>query len=198
MKQTVLCCLILMDLFRSLGAFTVPFKVSSWKNVKLAMNLDDNHDTICTRRSFLSGGALMLGVSATAVGKANAENPEDDIPWTPFNGLIFNYRNSQYPGLDASTLDEPSVPFLEFGKRLEKGEVAFVEFMYPHGDAAYVTFKPSEEEPDPKPIRIGEGFPLEQHDGWSSPAFVVRALNNYGVPHKFTVPALEKFRVSSS
>jgi hypothetical protein len=77
---------------------------------------------------------------------------QDEIPITPFNGLIFNYRGSDYGGLDASTLDEPSVPYKEFAERLVKGEVEFVEFMAPDGDAAYVTFKSASS----KPIRIGE------------------------------------------
>ena len=33
-----------------------------------------------------------------------------------FNGLIYNFKNTALDGgLDASKLDEPSVPFIEFG-----------------------------------------------------------------------------------
>ena len=146
---------------------------------------DDSHEGR-TRRSLLSG-ALAASFLALTPKSAMAE---EEIPITPFNGLIFNYRNSDsFGGLDSSTLDEPSVSFKEFAERLQKGEVEFVEFLAPHGDAAYVTFKGSEGK-----IRIGEGYPIEKHDGWSSPAFVVRAVENNNVPYKFSVPGLEKYR----
>mmetsp|Transcript_33792 Transcript_33792/g.38470 ORF Transcript_33792/g.38470 Transcript_33792/m.38470 type:complete len:177 (+) Transcript_33792:34-564(+) len=117
----------------------------------------------------------------------------EEVKVDPFNGLMFNYKNNKFNGLDASDLKEPSVPFLEFGERLKKGEVALVKFYAPDGDRAYVTFK-SSEGGEEKPIRIGEGFPIEQHDGYSSPSFVVRALQNYNVPYKFVVPGLEKYK----
>lgn len=154
-------------------------------SLQQAANEDDRGTS---RRSLLSGAlaASFLGAFAAP----NTAMAQDEIPITPFNGLIFNYRNSDsYGGLDASTLNEPSVPFKEFAERLQKGEVSFVEFLAPDGDAAYVTFKGTEGK-----IRVGEGYPLEQHDGWSSPSFVVRAVANNNVPYKFIVPGLEKYR----
>jgi hypothetical protein len=106
-------------------------------------------------------------------------------PITPFNGLIFNYRGNNFGGLKASDIDEPSIPYLDFVQRLKAGEVEFVEFLAPNGDAAYVTFKGKS-----GAIRVGEGYPIEQPGGWSSPAFVIRTVQNEGVPYKFTVPAL--------
>ena len=83
------------------------------------------------------------------------------VPLTPFNGLAFQYRGGNVnTGLDASTLNEPSIPYTEFLDRLDKGQVQFVEFMAPNGDAAYATFK-AEEGATAKPIRIGEGYPIE-------------------------------------
>lgn len=41
-----------------------------------------------------------------------------------------------------------------------------------------------------KPIRIGEGYPIEDPEGWSSPAFVIKAVAKKGVPYKFVVPGL--------
>jgi hypothetical protein len=138
----------------------------------------------------------LLGSIASATSALLLTQPamaQDEVEWNVFNGLIFNYRGGGFNGLDASTLDEPSVPFLEFGSRLQKGQVAFVELYAPDGDVAYATFK-SEDGKLEKPIRIGQGFPIEQHDGYSSPAFVVRALKNYNVPYKFTVPGLEQYK----
>lgn len=150
----------------------------------------DSQREVSRRTAFAASGAFLASV-ATGMSSASAQ---DEIEWTAFNGLIFNYRGGQYGGLDGSTLTEPSVPFREFGERLKNDEVAFVEFMAPDGDKAYVTFKPTKEgEAIPKPIRIGDGYPIEQHDGWSSPAFVVRAVTRYNVPYKFTVPGLAAY-----
>jgi hypothetical protein len=154
----------------------------------LKQGADPSDNQELPRRNLLSGAfaASIMALSAPDMAVA-----QDEIPITPFNGLIFNYRNSDVPfGLDASTLDEPSIPFKEFAERLQKGDVKFVEFQAPFGDVAYVTFKDG----DGKPIRVGEGYPIEQHDGWSSPAFVVRAVENQNVPYKFSVPGLEKYR----
>ena len=106
-----------------------------------------------------------------------------------FNSLIYNFKNVDLGGgLDASTLQEPSVPFLEFGEKMKNGEVTFVEFLAPSGDVAYATFKGSK-----GPIRIGEGYPISKKGSWSSPDYVIRSVSNFGVPYKFTVPALAKF-----
>ena len=65
------------------------------------------------------------------------------------------------PSLDSTSIGEPSVSYSEFLERLNSDQVAFVEFLAPNGDAAYVTFKGSDNEKNAAPIRIGEGYPLE-------------------------------------
>lgn len=146
-----------------------------------------------TNRRSVFGGIAATTAAAILVAPTQAALAVDVPEFNVFNSLIFNYRGGGFNGLDASTLDEPSIPFLEFGSRLQKGDVAFVELFAPDGDVAYATLRNPEDGKDEKPIRIGEGFPIEQHDGYSSPAFVVRALKNYNVPYKFTVPGLEKY-----
>ena len=113
-----------------------------------------------------------------------------------FNDLVYNFKNTALNGgLDASKIKGPSVPFIEFGERMKNGEVAFVEFMAPFGEEAYVTFKPKEgEKKSPEPIRIGQGYPTMGKDSWSSPDYVIRSVSNFGVPYKFTVPMLAKYR----
>ena len=91
------------------------------------------------------------------------------------------------PTVDSSTLGESSIPYSEFLDKLNSGEVAYVEFLAPSGDAAYVTFKANAN----AKIRIGEGYPMEDPGGWSSPAFVIKAVAKKGVPYKFVVPGLE-------
>ena len=89
------------------------------------------------------------------------------------------------PTVDGSTINEASIPYSEFLEKLSNDQVSFVEFLAPNGDAAYATMKG-----DDKPIRIGEGYPIEDPLGWSSPAFVVKAVAKKSVPYKFVVPGL--------
>jgi hypothetical protein len=91
-----------------------------------------------------------------------------------FNDLVNNFKNTALDGgLDASKLNEPSIPFIEFGERMKKGEVEFVEFIAPNGDVAYATFKKGK----PKgPIRIGQGYPVSGKNSWSSPDYVIQQL----------------------
>jgi hypothetical protein len=107
-------------------------------------------------------GTIVLSNSPQASVAVDDDLTRGGVALTPFNGLAFQYRGGNVnTGLDASTLTEPSIPYMEFLDRLEKGQVEFVEFMAPNGDAAYVTFKAPEGELNPKPIRIGEGYPIE-------------------------------------
>ena len=179
----------------SAAAFTVPSPTTTSRDIfALSLAENDNHETTASsRRSFCAASVTAVASTLLAsASPASATETRQGIEVTPFNGLIFNYRNSQYGGLDASALDEPSVTYKDFCERLAKGEVEFVEFMAPDGDAAYATFKGGA-----APIRIGEGYPTEQHDGWSSPAFAVRTVKNAGVPYTFSVPALAKFNAKS-
>uniref|UniRef100_A0A7R9VGV7 Photosystem II reaction center Psb28 protein n=1 Tax=Pseudictyota dubia TaxID=2749911 RepID=A0A7R9VGV7_9STRA len=157
------------------------------------------------RRAFVSGAAAALtgAVVSTTLAPIPAEaynlgDPKSVVgrEIQSFNGLIYNFKNTALSGgLDASKLKEPSVPFIEFGERMKNGEVALVEFYAPNGDVAYVTFKSKEGEKGVgQRIRIGQGYPTESKDSWSSPAYVIRSVSNFGVPYKFVVPGLEKYR----
>jgi len=144
------------------------------------------------RRAFLEsvvagGSVAAFGAAAPAFADQEAEYRQGNQV-TAFNGLSFNYRGGEFGGLDASAIDEPTVTYKDFNDKLKAGEVEFVEFMAPDGDVAYATFKGEE-----KKTRIGEGYPIEQHDGYSSPLFCVRAVKNANVPYKFTVAGLAKF-----
>ena len=149
------------------------------------------------RRAFLlesvvAGGSFAaFGTAAPALAEQEPEYRQGNQV-TAFNGLAFNYRGGEYGGLDASTIDEPTVSYKDFNEKLKAGEVTFVEFMAPDGDVAYATLKQGEGEGE-KRLRIGEGYPIEQHDGYSSPMFCVRAVKNANVPYKFTVKGLAKY-----
>lgn len=145
------------------------------------------------RRSVMASAAAFL---IAMPGQSHADTGAEvrGIGLTPFNGLAFQYRGTDFGGLKADDIAEPSVSYEEFVKSLQNGEVSFVEFLAPAGDVAYVTFAAKDGGSQPAPIRIGEGYPIEQADGWSSPAFVVRTVKNAGVPYKFTVPALQAYK----
>jgi len=144
----------------------------------------------CSRRSaavgFLSGAYAVS--TSPLISQADTGAEVRGIGVNPFNGLIFNYRGSDFAGLKGEDIDEPSIPYIDFLEKLKSGDVTFVEFMAPAGDAAYATFK------DGSKLRIGEGYPIEQPDGYSSPAFAIRAVNNAGVSYRFTVPNLKNYQ----
>jgi hypothetical protein len=140
---------------------------------------------------------ILYGNVVAPVQAASTEVAEiRGIKLTPLNSLTFNYRGGDFDGLDASVIkDQPTISYQDFLAKLSNGEVAYVEFLAPNGDEAYVTLKAKEgEKVSPAPIRIGEGYPIEKNDGWSSPVFVIRSLKDKSVPYKFVLPALEKYK----
>jgi len=163
----------------------------SWS--KLCAERGDGTSSESRREVLSKAAASSMAAFLPLVSNADSGAEVRGIELTPFNGLIFQYRGGEFGGLKASDIDEPSMSYADFVAKLKGGEVDFVEFLAPDGDAAYATIKG-----DSKPIRIGEGYPIEQHDGYSSPAFAVRAVKNAGVPYKFTVPALRTMSVASS
>jgi hypothetical protein len=183
--------IVALALFAGANAFSPSHGASSRLSIELSATDD--------RRSFFQASGMALASILTQTQPALAEQiPEtrQGIEVNSFNGLAFNYRGGDFGGSVGSDLNEPSVSYADFIQRLKDGQVEFVEFMAPDGDAAYATFKAKEGESKPAPIRIGEGYPLEQHDGFSSPAFAIRAVKNAGVPFKFTVAALAKYKVN--
>lgn len=159
-------------------------------------------DSESTRRSVLISGAasIFAGVlssspspASAAVFKLGDKNSVVGREIDSFRGLVYSFKNTALDGgLDASKIDGPSVPFIEFGERMTKGEVAFVEFIAPSGEVAYATFK-DEKGKKSEPIRIGQGYPTGGKNSWSSPDYVIRSVSNFGVPYKFTVPMLANY-----
>jgi hypothetical protein len=149
-KCFALCSLI----YLGASAF-IPHAILHQENrpIYLSAFLHTNGQQSDTRRSLTIGSAATIlaswGIPFSAHANTGAEIRGTEI--TPFNGLAFQYRGSDFGGLKAEDLNEPSVPYSDFVQRLKAGEVEFVEFMAPSGDAAYVTFKGK------PPIRIGEG-----------------------------------------
>ena len=162
-------------------------------------------DASTSRRSLLqkSLGLITSGLVSTtllpkeAVAEYRLGDPNSVVgrEILSFNSLIYNFKNTALNGgLKASTLTEPSIPFTEFGEKMKNGDVTFVEFIAPYGDAAYATIKSGKDSKEVTRIRIGEGYPLESKDSWTSPAYVIRSVSNFGVPYKFTVPMLARYK----
>eukprot|EP01082_Thalassiosira_pseudonana_P015348 g14473.t1.1.5e17418c g14473 g14473.t1 contig9:1912751-1913523(+) len=142
-------------------------------SMNLAKQNEQDNISVKSRRSILS---TIFNTAAATVGSsvflpsqafADAETMErGGVKLTPFNSLAFNYRGGESPSLDASALNEPSISYSDFLDKLASDQVTFVEFQAPNGDVAYATLKASGEasSTSSKPIRIGEGYPLEVSD----------------------------------
>lgn len=87
----------------------------------------------------------------------------------PYGDLGFN-------GLPAEQATPGSMPYPEFLKAIKAKKVEGVVFQPPNGDVAYALI-------DGKSVRMGEGWPVEIANSWSSPTWVVRILENEGVPY---------------
>jgi hypothetical protein len=178
-------------------------RVSAWSpRIAPSMSTTSTNDPALSenRRSFFfTASALFTSAVVLPSLEAKADTGAEvrGTKLTPLNGLAFQYRGTEYGGLTSAEINEPSISYAEFMNKLKAGEVELVEFLAPDGDTAYATFKPKAGAGKESPIRIGEGYPVEQHDGWSSPAFAVRAVKNAGVTYKFTVPALQAYKSSS-
>ena len=133
-------------------------------------------------------------VAATVVAPQEASAAESPVKReiNSFIDLVYNFKNTALDGgLDASTLNEPSISFIDFGEKMKNGDVKFVEFIAPRGEIAYATIADGKKETR---LRIGQGYPTGGRNSWSSPDYVIRSVSNFGVPYKFTVPALSKYR----
>jgi hypothetical protein len=187
-----LCCVSF-----AVGFAAHPTRMSQTKTTSCALVSERDATTAPTgsvretssplRRCILAG--LLTTVTTGTTETAKAADTGAEVRGTPvnaFNSLMFQYRGNTFDGLSEQEIDEPSISYLDFCSKLKTGDVTFVEFLAPYGDVAFATLKSN----NGRPIRVGAGYPIEQHDGYSSPAFAIRTVSNAGVPYKFTVPAL--------
>merc|ERR1712194_73367 len=87
-----------------------------------------------------------------------------------------NYNGVDFNGLPKSAAPAGSMPYTEFLAALKAKKIEGVVFQPPAGDVAFALV-------DGKSVRIGEGWPVEVSNSWSSPQWVVRILQNEGVPY---------------
>ena len=110
---------------------------------------------VAAARADVEGGAL----GATCMG----------FGCNPYQGTDFN-------GLPAAAAPDGAMPYPDFLAALKDKKVEGVVFQPPMGDVAFAII-------DGKSVRIGEGWPVEVSNSWSSPTWVVRILQNEGVPY---------------
>ena len=134
-----------------------------------APSLADDPSTSALNRQLLEKGVNPFNSACMGFGCSDA------------NGLEFGGKPKPPPGVD-------SISYPDFLQALKDKKVSFVEFSAGMNDA-YATITDVN---NGAPILIGEGYPIEKGDGWSSPLFVVRTLDNMDVPHKVKFEYMKK------
>ncbi|CAM9964017.1 unnamed protein product [Ectocarpus sp. 8 AP-2014] len=132
--------------------------------------------------------AVATSVAILSTASVPAALAEELPPGTnPFTSICMGFGCGEFQGLDypgaPAPTDEDSITFKSFLQSLDKGLVTKVDFLA-GGDKAYAFVKP-DAAGEATRIRVGEGYPDEQGNSWSSPLWVVRALNDRNVPYHF-------------
>ena len=103
----------------------------------------------------------------------------------------FGVRDTSLNGMPAEQAPPGSLPYSEFLKAVTDKKVEGVVFEPPSGDVAFALI-------DGKSVRIGEGWPKEMGNSWSSPTWVMRILEDEGVPYKFNIKLNTKPKARTS
>ncbi|CAM9851339.1 unnamed protein product [Chrysoparadoxa australica] len=146
-----------------------------------ALHMGINKPSLMDKVPGKMAGSLAVAILAVT-GSLPLQAEELPEGTTPFSSICMGFgcgafRGTDYDGAEKPT-GEDSIDFKDFLALIDKNEVEKVEFYGPNGDQAYAFV-------GGKKVRIGAGFPAEQSAGWSSPLWVVRALQNHSVPYKF-------------
>jgi len=97
-----------------------------------------------------------------------------------------SYAATDFNGLAKADAPAGAMPYPEFLAALKAKKVEGVIFQPPAGDVAYALI-------GGKSVRIGEGWPVEVSNSWSSPTWVVRILQNEGVPYAWNFDLDKKY-----
>ena len=102
-----------------------------------------------------------------------------------------DYGRPDFNGMPPESAPPGSMPYPEFLAAVRAKKVELVVFKPPSGDEAYAVI-------DGKSVRMGEGWPVEVSNSWSSPTWVVRILENEGVPYAWDFKLKTKPSVRSA
>ena len=139
------------------------------------------------RRTLLRALPALPG-ALLAPAAARADRGPDVMPGGGF-GENF-YKNQQFNGLEEAP--EGSVPYPLFLQSLKAKLVERVEFEPPSGDVAYAYMRIDGDDKPATKVRMGQGWPVALGNSWSDPIWVVRILENEGVPYKFNFDLAKK------
>lgn len=94
-----------------------------------------------------------------------------------------SYRGTDYGGAPAPSTGEPMMSFQDFVAQLKdeqlRKKVRMVDIYGAGGEQVYVSLTSGDK------VRVGEGLPIEDSNGWSSSLWLVRILKNEGVPFEY-------------
>ena len=127
-----------------------------------------------SRRSVLSLAAASLAAPLAAHADVKYEGGAFSATCMGFG--CNSYSGTDFNGMPKEEAPAGSMPYPDFLKALKDKKVEGVVFQPPAGDVAFALI-------DGKSVRIGEGWPVEVSNSWSSPTWVVRILQNEGVPY---------------
>mmetsp|Transcript_12882 Transcript_12882/g.38887 ORF Transcript_12882/g.38887 Transcript_12882/m.38887 type:complete len:173 (-) Transcript_12882:946-1464(-) len=135
-----------------------------------------------TRRLALAAGLSFAAATTTTLPPASAEVSVD-----PFNSMCLGFGCNSAQGVDrpfgaAKPTDEDSIDWAAFLAALEARQVARVEFDDVRMNKAWAILSDGDL---PRRIRVGEGYPVESGQSWSSTLFVARILQNFKVSYTF-------------
>ena len=117
------------------------------------------------------------------------------IPIVPFyDADLYKWADlshwvSKYP----AWFRTPAVEYHRAFHRNAKAKlVERVEFEPPSGDVAYAYMRIDGDDKPATKVRMGVGWPVAVGNSWSDPIWVVRILENEGVPYKFNFDLAKK------
>lgn len=107
-----------------------------------------------------------------------------EVPVDPFNSMCLGFGCNAVRGVEQNTgapkpLDEDSIDWQTFLGLVDAKGVKRVEFGDVNMTKAWAVLDGD------KRVLIGEGYPLDQGDTWSSPLFVARILQNNNIKYSF-------------
>ena len=149
---------------------------------------------VCSRRRALAKACASMALPVLpSLAGADFMPPKQE--GGAFAAACFGFGCSSYGATDFDGLkkeDAPvgAMPYQEFLAAVKDKKVEGVVFQPPSGDEAYAII-------GGKSLRIGEGWPVEISNSWSSPTWVVRILQNEGVPYAFNYDLTTKSKTTN-
>eukprot|EP00965_Chrysotila_dentata_P206512 6183577-Pleurochrysis_carterae.AAC.1 len=130
----------------------------------------------------LPASRLLIAAALTAIAPQTMRPAVAETSMGVFGATCAGFGCNSYGGTDFNGLEgapEGSLPYSEFLALIKEKRIQSVEFIPPSGDEAYAYVLDASGN-GVKRVRIGDGWPIEMANGWSSPTWVVRILKVAG------------------